>query len=259
MGFGLEVRKVPAEEIARRVDEAARMLDIEVLLDRLPKEMSGGQRQRVAMGRAIVRDPAVFLFDEPLSNLDASLRAQMRAELKGLHAWLGATMLYVTHDQVEAMTLADRICVLKSGVVQQVGTPQELFDHPANRFVAGFIGAPSMNFLEGTVAGGRLSGEGFNVVAPAGAADGMSLVLGLRPNDLELQEAGAESPALRGVVRLIEPMGWEAHVHLMVGDTQVLVRAESVQIAGLKVGETVALSARNPHYFGADEDGARVS
>src|SRR5690606_11823565 len=157
--FGLKLRKVPKEERERRVAEAARMLDITHLLERKPKALSGGQRQRVAVGRAIVRQPKVFLFDEPLSNLDAKLRVQMRTEISKLHLRLQATMIYVTHDQIEAMTMGDRIVVMKDGVVQQVDAPLELYEHPVNRFVAGFIGSPPMNFMEGTLeqaAGGGL-------------------------------------------------------------------------------------------------------
>jgi multiple sugar transport system ATP-binding protein len=273
MGFGLEVRKVAPEEIERRVLAAARLLDIEALLNRRPKDMSGGQRQRVAMGRAIVRSPAVFLFDEPLSNLDAALRSQMRAELKQLHARLKATMLYVTHDQVEAMTLADRICVLRDGVVQQVGTPAEVFERPVNRFVAGFIGSPSMNFLQGRYVDGAVRGEGYEVVAAGSAsaegADGVppspelvpgtkigeqEVVLGLRPNDLRFDDGGG----IKGEVVLVEPMGWEAHVHVRVGEVIVLVRVETTELGGVQTGTTVRLSPSRLHLFEADESGARL-
>ena len=173
MGFGLKLRRAPKAEIEARVRRAAEILDVAALLDRYPRQLSGGQRQRVAMGRAIVRDPQVFLFDEPLSNLDAKLRVQMRAEIKELHQRLKTTTVYVTHDQIEAMTMADRIVVLRDGVVEQIGTPLELYDRPANLFVAGFIGSPSMNFLKGTI---RLDGK------PSFVIDGgVSLPLARRP------------------------------------------------------------------------------
>ncbi len=248
MAFGLKVRKMPQPEIDRRVDDAARMLEIEPLLERLPKDMSGGQRQRVAMGRAIVRQPQVFLFDEPLSNLDAALRTQMRGELKQLHARLGTTMIYVTHDQVEAMTLADRIAVLKLGVLQQVGTPAELFDAPANRFVAGFIGSPSMNFLDVTLDGG-LKGPDFllDLPAPAGTA-----TIGVRPHDLRLAAQGVP-----GTIALIEPMGWEALVHVDSNSGRLVVRVESQDLAGLSSGAQVHLAPEpgTLHFFEAGPDG----
>ncbi|MEE2828639.1 MAG: sn-glycerol-3-phosphate ABC transporter ATP-binding protein UgpC [Myxococcota bacterium] len=253
MGFGLEVRKVPAEEIEQRVGDAARMLEIEGLLDRLPKDMSGGQRQRIAMGRAIVRNPKVFLFDEPLSNLDASLRSQMRAELKQLHARLGTTMIYVTHDQVEAMTLADRICVLRDGVLQQVGSPEELFERPANRFVAGFIGSPSMNFLPARLEEDRLVGEGFSVPAPSGL-EVSELLLGIRPHDLVLSSSGG----IEGCVALVEPMGWEAHVHVQVGEERLLVRVESSQLDELGPCSGIRLAAQQQHLFSACSAGERL-
>ena len=247
MAFGLKVRKTPREEIDRRVGAAASLLDIEPLLDRLPKDMSGGQRQRVAMGRAIVRQPEVFLFDEPLSNLDASLRSQMRAELKKLHRQLGTTMIYVTHDQVEAMTLADRICVLKLGVLQQVGTPAELFDTPANRFVAGFIGSPQMNFFDPQHA------ATLGIQAPGEASE---YALGVRPHDLRLGPGG-----LPGIVDFIEPMGWEAHVHVRLEDgAAVLVRTETADLTGIAAGSPVSVDADRSrlHFFAPGPDGARL-
>ncbi len=204
MGFALQLRKHP--ETAARVDEAARMLGLAHLLDRYPRELSGGQRQRVAMGRAIVRRPKVFLFDEPLSNLDASLRNQVRVELRRQHAELRTTTVYVTHDQVEAMTLADRIVVLNGGVVQQVGTPSELFFEPANRFVAGFIGSPGMNFLAGLDAD----------------------VIGVRPNDVRF---GASEPH-EVEVELVEQLGYEAMVHLRLGADTLVARVEGTMEPG---------------------------
>ena len=199
MAYGLKIRKLSAAEIRERVDKAAAILELGPYLKRRPRELSGGQRQRVAMGRAIVRQPAAFLFDEPLSNLDAKLRAQTRLEIQKLHRDLGVTSLFVTHDQVEAMTLADRIVVLNGGVVQQVGTPEELYHDPANRFVAGFIGSPGMNFL-------------------AALEDA---VVGVRPEDVHL----GEGPHL-AQVDVVERLGFEAHVHLRLGDELLVARVE---------------------------------
>ena len=198
MAFGLKLRKVPKADIEKRVKDAAGILSLEKLLDRKPKELSGGQRQRVALGRAIVREPAVFLMDEPLSNLDAKLRVQTRAEIARIHQRLGTTIVYVTHDQVEAMTMGTRIAVMSEGLLQQVGTPQVLYDQPANRFVAGFIGSPSMNFIEGTVDGtgdaATLKGPGdFSIPVPARYrqsmdTSGRKVVIGFRPEHLELAD-----------------------------------------------------------------------
>ena len=241
MAFGLKVRKEDPAEIARRVGAAARMLELEPLLDRLPKAMSGGQRQRVAMGRAIVREPEVFLFDEPLSNLDAALRTQMRGELKALHAQLGSTMLYVTHDQVEAMTLADRIAVLRLGVLQQVGSPIDLFERPANRFVAGFIGSPAMNFMDG-----HIEGEGFVVgetrlplADPGDAKEGETCVLGVRPHELRVRETGADG--LAGRVGLVEPTGWESMVHVDTDEGRFVARVETRELRGIAEGGAVSV------------------
>jgi multiple sugar transport system ATP-binding protein len=220
MGFGLKMRNVPRPEIKARVAAAAAILQIEPLLARRPRALSGGQRQRVAMGRAIVRAPQVFLFDEPLSNLDAKLRIDMRTEIKRLHQRLGATMVYVTHDQVEAMTMADRIVVLNAGRIEQIGTPQELYRDPATRFVAGFIGAPTMNFVPATVTGDR-------VVLPGGGTmslDGRRLpdgpiVLGVRPE--HLSEATGE---LDAVVDVVEPLGSDTLVTVKLGDATLTAR-----------------------------------
>ncbi|MBE3639636.1 ABC transporter ATP-binding protein [Mangrovicoccus algicola] len=218
IAFPLQVAKLPEAEIRRRVAEAAAVLKLEERLAHKPAALSGGQRQRVAIGRAIVREPAVFLFDEPLSNLDAALRAEMRVELTRLHAKLGTTMIYVTHDQVEAMTMADKIVVLRDGVVEQVGSPLELFHRPANRFVAGFLGNPTMNFLPaeatGTAAGGiamRLAGAGeVTVPVEGGAAPGEALELGIRPDDLRL---GAGEVRFRVVPEVIEQLGNQSVVY----------------------------------------------
>jgi len=219
VGFGLKLAKTPEQVRDQMIREAARTLQMEHLLERKPSQLSGGQRQRVAIGRAIVRKPEVFLFDEPLSNLDAALRVDMRMELEKLHSALGATMIYVTHDQVEAMTLADRIVVLNAGVVQQVGTPLDLYYHPANRFVAGFIGMPKMNFLEVTahaVEDGRVTvgGKDFATLTVQGHFGtikvGESLTLGVRPHALRLDSAGP----LAGRVQVIERMGHETNVSI---------------------------------------------
>ncbi|MDM0073466.1 sn-glycerol-3-phosphate ABC transporter ATP-binding protein UgpC [Variovorax sp. J2P1-59] len=222
MGFSLEHRGRPRSEIAERVRWAADILGLAQLLDRYPRQLSGGQRQRVAMGRAIVRDPQVFLFDEPLSNLDAKLRIVMRGEIKGLHQRLKTTTVYVTHDQVEAMTMADRIVVLNAGRVEQVGSPLELFDRPANQFVAGFIGSPAMNFIPG-----RCMSEGF---AAAGALlplsptapfvhEGREAICGIRPEHFEICMSGEGAAAQ---VLLVEPLGSETQLSLRLGETQVI-------------------------------------
>jgi len=206
MGFALKVAKVNKTEIARRVKEAAEILSLTDYLDRKPRHLSGGQRQRVAMGRAIVRDPQVFLFDEPLSNLDAKLRIQMRTEIKELHQRLKTTTVFVTHDQIEAMTLADRIVVMQGGRIEQIGTPLDLYDNPANAFVATFIGAPSMNLLPGKLSDGeiRIGGQGF-----AGPAGSGSVHMGVRPEHLILAESG-----LPMEVKVVEPTGSETMVFL---------------------------------------------
>jgi multiple sugar transport system ATP-binding protein len=215
MAFPLKLAKLPKDEIRRRVDEAARVLDLEPYMKRKPRALSGGQRQRVAMGRAIVRQPAVFLMDEPLSNLDAKLRVQMRADIKKLQSDLGVTSIYVTHDQVEAMTMGDRVAVMRKGELQQVASPQELYDNPVNIFVAGFIGSPAMNMLAGRVESGRITlGDSVLPVSGLDAYAGGELVVGIRPEDLEdaalVEEDG---PRLRGRVELRESLGSEVLVH----------------------------------------------
>ena len=234
MAFGLKIRKYPKQEIQARVKEAAQILDIEELLDRKPKALSGGQRQRVAVGRAIVRKPKVFLFDEPLSNLDAKLRVQMRAEISNLHNRLQATMIYVTHDQVEAMTMADKIVVLKSGVIQQIGSPLELYNHPVNRFVAGFIGSPPMNFMTVTIKedGGKIiADEGDNQVEVTGdnldrikSYVGKELIFGVRPEDLIYQEKAATNKTVKTTVNVIEPLGAEIHLYVETGKHSMIAR-----------------------------------
>jgi len=246
MAFSLSVRKMPKDEISRRVEEAAARLGLSDLLGRLPKELSGGQRQRVAVGRAIVRQPKGFLFDEPLSNLDASLRGHMRVELKKLHLELGATMVYVTHDQVEAMTLADRIAVLEGGDVQQVGTPEELYRRPDNKFVAGFIGSPPMNFFEAEYAGDRHSvrGEGFEftLAEEMRAADlsGGSLDIGWRPTVFELD---GEGPC-EGQVEVVEMLGHESCLHLLIGGARAMAIVSAKAAAEVGIGDRVRFSIR---------------
>ena len=254
MAFGLELRKFPKDEIKKRVEEAADILDLRALLDRKPKQLSGGQRQRVALGRAIVRHPKVFLFDEPLSNLDAQLRVQMRAEISKLHSSLKTTMIYVTHDQVEAMTMGTRIVVMKGGDVMQVGAPIELYNHPANRFVAGFIGTPSMNFLEAVCqedpSGGiSLVAEAATVsVSPDKAKNlrgmaGRAVTVGVRPTDLSVFDGTGEMArtVLNGEIDILEILGAVQIAHVRVG--QQTVRAELPMTLQLKVGEPIRLAA----------------
>jgi multiple sugar transport system ATP-binding protein len=244
MAFGLKLRKVPKPEIDRRVKEAAEILSLGGLLQRKPKQLSGGQRQRVALGRAIVRDPQVFLMDEPLSNLDAKLRVQTRAELIKLHQRLQATVIYVTHDQVEAMTMGNRIAVMKDGILQQLDTPQALYDRPANMFVAGFIGSPSMNFFPGALSGsdGTLTASmaGMTLRIPQGRGVGLAsmsgrdVVFGLRPEDIYAR--GMEAPGHgtptddvcgKAMVEVVEPLGGEQFVYLEAGGQEFTSRMDS--------------------------------
>ena len=266
LAFALEVRKSPREEIDRRVGEAAQMLGLEELLDRYPRQLSGGQRQRVAMGRAIVRRPKVFLFDEPLSNLDASLRAAMRVELARPHRTLGVTMVSATHDQGEATTPADRSAVLNEGVLQQVGTPAVLYDLPANRFVASFIGSPSMNFVRASLArpeghGYVARGEGFELETdPSRVAkvsgETMEVLVGVRPHDLRISEAAAGAGGLEATVDVIEPMGWEALVYATFGDHTLVAHSEAEPVRGLGPGDVVrfAVAPDRVHVFDAETE-----
>ena len=263
MAFSLENERRPRAEINERVGKAARILQIEKLLDRKPKQMSGGQRQRVAIGRAIVRQPEVFLFDEPLSNLDAALRVDMRMEIAKLHADLGATMIYVTHDQVEAMTLADKIVVLDGGVVQQVGSPIELYQRPANLFVAGFIGSPKMNFVDVSVdkiADGTITVSGADVVSvpvalPSGPVQpGDRLTLGVRPHDLVVAPSGA----IVGRVIMVERLGNETIVNLeLPSGASWLAVLDGDQ--ALKRGESLALDVDPGKALLFDRDGRLVA
>jgi multiple sugar transport system ATP-binding protein len=233
LAFGLKLRKTPKDEIKKRVQDAAAMLSLEKLLDRKPRELSGGQRQRVALGRAIVREPAVFLMDEPLSNLDAKLRVQTRAEIARLHQRLKVTTVYVTHDQVEAMTMGQRIAVMSEAVLQQVGTPQALYDHPVNRFVAGFIGSPAMNFInvDVTASGDQagLTGPAWAVPLPEhfrGRVSGNTAVLGIRPEHLELVTS-APAGLMRGNADVVEYLGNEELIHVNAGGQDIVAVVDS--------------------------------
>ncbi len=228
LAFGLKLRKHDKATIAARIQAAAETLGLTSMLDKLPKAMSGGQRQRVALGRALVREPAVFLLDEPLSNLDAKLRNSVRSEIARLHRQLGTTMIYVTHDQVEAMTLGQRIVVLKDGQIQQIDTPMALYDRPANLFVAGFLGSPAMNVLRGTAQAEGLRLDDGTVVpwhgaAPVPATPGRALIVGVRPEDLHLVQAGAPG-SFAATVENIEPVGNEIFVHLLAGKLALVAR-----------------------------------
>jgi multiple sugar transport system ATP-binding protein len=245
MGFSLRLRKADAADTARRVEDAARILNLDKLLDRYPRELSGGQRQRVAMGRAIVRKPKVFLFDEPLSNLDAKLRVAMRAEIKALHQRLKTTTVYVTHDQIEAMTMADRIVVMHDGIVEQIGTPLELFDRPGNLFVAQFIGSPAMNVFDGTLRGEVVEALGQRwPVLPGLGRDGQDVHYGIRPTDLMLAEAGVPAEVV-----VIEPTGAETELLVQVGGQQLVVVMHGRTDA--RPGQTVhlAIDGAKAHVF----------
>jgi multiple sugar transport system ATP-binding protein len=260
MGFALKLRGAPKAEIESRVRRAAEILDVVPLLRRYPRQLSGGQRQRVAMGRAIVRDPQVFLFDEPLSNLDAKLCVQMRAEIKELHQRLKTTTVYVTHDQIEAMTMADRIVVLRDGVVEQIGAPLDLYDRPANLFVAGFIGSPSMNLLKGTI---RLNGSPTFVIdggvslplasAPVGS-DGRPAIYGIRPEHLVL----SGTDGMPAEVSVLEPTGQETQVFAKVGTHKIV--AVFRQRLSAKPGETLPMMPEVgvAHLFD-EKTGARIA
>ncbi len=262
MAFGLKLRKAPKADIDARVDEAARILQIGHLLDRKPRQLSGGQRQRVAMGRAIVRQPKAFLFDEPLSNLDAKLRSEMRVEIKKLHQQLKTTIIYVTHDQVEAMTLADRIVVMKGGYVQQVGAPDDIYNHPANQFVAGFMGAPPMNFLPASLtdAGDAIDLPGGNRLslpeerlAALRQRNTKQIVVGLRPEQMTRLRPGEASAATLDVpVTLVEPLGSDTLAFLKVGGVEIVGRFQPEDAP--KVGETVRLNVPSTrlHLFDAE-------
>jgi multiple sugar transport system ATP-binding protein len=266
LAFGLKLRKVAKTEIESRINEAAGILQLEKLLDRKPKELSGGQRQRVALGRAIVREPAVFLMDEPLSNLDAKLRVQTRAEIARLHQRLKTTMVYVTHDQVEAMTMGQRIAVMSDGLLQQVGTPQELYDRPKNRFVAGFIGSPSMNFIEVNIPGGGttdLSQGSFHFPLPpsyreALQSSGSKVIAGFRPEHLDLGDMAGTVATIKGTADVVEYLGNDELLHVTSDDREIVAIVSSAH----KVQPGDAIELRLPvgklHLFHAETGASLV-
>jgi multiple sugar transport system ATP-binding protein len=269
MAFGLKLKKTPKEEIKRRVEEAARILGIDHLLERRPKALSGGQKQRVALGRAIVREPKVFLLDEPLSNLDAKLRAAMRTELTKLHQRVGTTFVYVTHDQVEAMTMATRIVVMKDGLIQQVDTPQNLYDSPCNIFVAGFIGTPQMNFIKGTLTkkgdGVFFNFEDVSLKLPEDKANapeladyiGKEVIVGLRPEGIS-DEAKAVDAAPESSfdvsVEVTELMGAEIYLYLNIGETNLIARVSSRSKSRAGDNIKVAFDMSRLHIFDNDTE-----
>ena len=262
LAFGLKLRKTPKKEIDRRVHEAAEILGISALLSRKPKQLSGGQRQRVALGRAIVREPKVFLMDEPLSNLDAKLRVSTRAELIKLQQRLQTTTIYVTHDQTEAMTMGHRIAVLRDGILQQLDTPQVLFDKPTNMFVAGFIGSPAMNFFDAKLTGSvdalYVDGGSFKVRVPADKAPkvisqlGKEIVFGIRPEDIvdraAVQSVDAES-TMKVAVNVVEPLGAEQHVYLMTGETEFVAKMDGRNPIRAGQQMEIALDLAHMHVF----------
>ncbi|MDP6133319.1 MAG: sn-glycerol-3-phosphate ABC transporter ATP-binding protein UgpC [Candidatus Marinimicrobia bacterium] len=267
ISFGLELRNYNKDDIQKKVDRAAKILNIEELLDRKPKELSGGQQQRVALGRAIVRDPKVFLFDEPLSNLDSKLRIQMRSEISKLHENLQATMIYVTHDQIEAMTMGDRIVVMKDGVIQQIDTPLNLYNSPKNKFVAGFIGNPSMNLMQGQVInkGGLLFDNGsFSFQLPQDFEKylklfkGYAITFGIRPEDIHIQEKSLDIKKGCPVsleVELVEPIGNESFIHITTGLNNLIARVHPQ--TQLQIGQKVDLvfDMSKAHFFNTDTGG----
>ena len=247
LAFGLKLRKTPKDEIDRRVQEGAAILGLERFLDRKPKALSGGQRQRVALGRAIVREPSVFLMDEPLSNLDAKLRVQTRAEIARLHQRLGTTTIYVTHDQVEAMTMGDRIAVMRDGLLKQVGTPQELYDHPDNVFVAGFIGSPAMNFATTRTEGAdlmlgnaKLSLSGAAAKAAADRPAGSELLIGFRPEHLDVADGRGEVVKIPAKVDVVEYLGNEELIHAQTEGNEIVALIPSERM--VKAGEQIELA-----------------
>lgn len=261
MAFGLKLKKMPRGEIKSRVEDAARILGIGQLLKRRPRELSGGQRQRVAVGRAIVRRPDVFLFDEPLSNLDAKFRVQMRAELSKLHQHLKTTIVYVTHDQVEAMTMGSRIAIMNEGRLMQVGAPLEVYNKPRNRFVASFVGSPSMNFFEGAVEGGAFRCESFTMplpaereAHPAGSSCGKKLTLGIRPEDVHdaaYAPAGCASMRLSAGVEVVEPLGAQTILHLTAGGANFVATVDPRTSAAVGGKIDVIFNCDKIHFFDA--------
>ena len=270
MAFGVKLRKYSKEDIDKRVQEAAEILGLKEFLDRKPADLSGGQRQRVAMGRAIVRDAKVFLMDEPLSNLDAKLRVSMRAEIAKIHRRIGATTIYVTHDQTEAMTLADRIVIMSAtknpagtgtiGRVEQIGSPQEVYKNPVNKFVAGFIGSPAMNFINVKLEGGHIVTNGLNLKVPEGALkvlrekgyDGKELIFGIRPEDVNTEAAFLETfpeSVVKATISVSELLGSESHLYCQVGDNEFIAKVDARDYLG--TGETIELGfdLNKAHFF----------
>jgi multiple sugar transport system ATP-binding protein len=270
MAFGLKLRKFPKEEIKKRVLEAARILGLESYLERKPKALSGGQRQRVAVGRAIVRKPKVFLFDEPLSNLDAKLRVQMRTEISKLHHDLEATMIYVTHDQTEAMTMGDKIVIMKDGIIHQIDTPLNLYNYPGNKFVAGFIGSPSMNFIEGTI----LSDSGLHFKSAGGSINfklnsnyetklksysGKKIWMGIRPEDIYDAESysGRNGEAkLNAKLEVVEPMGNEIFLYFILDNNQFVARIPAREKPEANTIRTLLFDTNKLHFFDAESEAA---
>ena len=270
MAFGLKLRKYSKEDIDKRVQEAAEILGLKEFLDRKPADLSGGQRQRVAMGRAIVRDAKVFLMDEPLSNLDAKLRVSMRAEIAKIHRRIGATTIYVTHDQTEAMTLADRIVIMSAtknpagtgtiGRVEQIGTPQEVYKNPVNKFVAGFIGSPAMNFINVKLEGGHIVANGLNLKVPEGALkvlrekgyDGKELIFGIRPEDVNTEAAFLETfpeSVVKATISVSELLGSESHLYCQVGDNEFIAKVDARDYLGTGATIELGFDLNKAHFF----------
>ena len=270
MAFGLKLRKYSKEDIDKRVQEAAEILGLKEFLDRKPADLSGGQRQRVAMGRAIVRDAKVFLMDEPLSNLDAKLRVSMRAEIAKIHRRIGATTIYVTHDQTEAMTLADRIVIMSAtknpagtgtiGRVEQIGSPQEVYRNPVNKFVAGFIGSPAMNFITVTLEGNQIVADGLRLTVPEGTLkvlrekgyDGKKLIFGIRPEDINTEPAFLETfpdSVVHATISVSELLGSESHLYCQVGDSEFIARVDARDHLETGAGIDLGFDLNKAHFF----------
>jgi multiple sugar transport system ATP-binding protein len=266
MAFGLKLRKYKKSQIKEQVEEAAEILELNNLLKRKPKQLSGGQRQRVALGRAIVRKPSVFLFDEPLSNLDAKLRVQMRTEIKKLHQTLETTMVYVTHDQTEAMTMGDRIAVMQDGIIHQLDTPLNVYNDPADKFVAGFIGSPAMNFLEGKVSDNMISIENGKFILPIIKSHkellktytNQNIILGIRPENISLEKINGHSVDLNLHCDIVEPTGHEALIYLSTGKTKIVCKTNNYNHETRKIDQmTVYFDMDKVLFFDADE-GKRI-
>ena len=270
MAFGLKLRKYSKEDIDKRVQEAAEILGLKEFLDRKPADLSGGQRQRVAMGRAIVRDAKVFLMDEPLSNLDAKLRVSMRAEIAKIHRRIGATTIYVTHDQTEAMTLADRIVIMSAtknpagtgtiGRVEQIGSPQEVYRNPVNKFVAGFIGSPAMNFITVTLEGNEIVASGLRLTVPEGTLkvlrekgyNGKKLIFGIRPEDINTEPAFLETfpdSMVHATISVSELLGSESHLYCQVGDSEFIARVDARDYSETGAGIDLGFDLNKAHFF----------